>query len=483
MITRHPSSRSCQVPATRRRKALRRAVRTSPALGLLALLAACATQPVPGSSPTLPVAEEAAQYRAHARSYYAPPGPPEDPWGPYIQEASKKFDVPEEWVRAVMQQESGGRLFHNGQFVTSAPGAMGLMQLMPPTYDSLRYAYNLGDDPYDPHDNIMAGTAYIRQMYDVYGSPGFLAAYNAGPGRLEDFLTRNRTLPRETRNYVASIGRRIVGIWPANRSQADMLVASHDSMALAYQPTQSATETGSVRTAWLHKQSPSSVGSQPVQVAEAAADSSTPETPSYGADWHPVSRATPSSATRNDVSSVWAQRMAASGVAAGGASEAPVQVAQAVDASEPVEGAADDAQGSAVTPQVAAAPPAHVIRVAAVTPVAPVANMSGHGHSIHLIPRAMAEPAPLLTRKARAEEPRNWAIQVGAFGSASMAQQATGQAKNRATLSGAKAQVATVQVKKGRLYRARLTNLSHTDAVAACRRLTGCVVVSPDSRS
>ena len=62
-----------------------------------------------------------------------------------------------------------------------------------------------------------------------------------------------------------------------------------------------------------------------------------------------------------------------------------------------------------------------------------------------------------------------------------MAKQATGQARNQATLSGAKAQVAAVQVKKGRLYRARLTNLSHTDAVAACRRLSGCVIVSPDS--
>ena len=476
MTSRRPPFRFCQAFAPGQRKVLRRALRTAPALGLLALLAACAGQPG-GGSPTMPVAEEAEQYRAHARSYYAPPGPADDPWGPYIQEASKKFDVPEEWVRAVMQQESGGRLYHNGQFVTSAPGAMGLMQLMPPTYDALRYAYNLGDDAYDPHDNIMAGTAYIRQMYDVYGSPGFLAAYNAGPGRLEDFLTRNRTLPRETRNYVASIGRRIVGIWPANRSQADMLVASHDSMALAYQPVQSNTATSSVRTAWQRKQTPSAGESEPVQVAEAAAESSATETPSYGADWHPVSHATPASASRTDVSSVWAQRLGASGAAASGASEAPVQVAQAVDASEPVEDAADEAQ-AASTPATVAPAQARVLRVAAVTPVAATPS-----RSFHLVSPAMAEPAPLLTRKARAQEPRNWAIQVGAFNTASMAEQATGQARNHATLSGAKAQVAAVQVKKGRLYRARLTNLSHTDAVAACRRLSGCVLVSPDSRS
>ena len=42
--------------------------------------------------------------------------------------------------------------------------------------------------PTIPHNNILAGTAYMREMYDVYGSPGFLAAYNAGPRRLDDYL-------------------------------------------------------------------------------------------------------------------------------------------------------------------------------------------------------------------------------------------------------------------------------------------------------
>ena len=117
----------------------------------------------------------------------AAPGPADDPWGPYIAEASKRFDVPERWIREVMRQESGGRLFgRNGDLVTSHAGAMGLMQVMPGTYDELRVRYpDLGDDPYDPHNNILAGTAYLREMYDIYGSPGFLAAYNAGPGRVE----------------------------------------------------------------------------------------------------------------------------------------------------------------------------------------------------------------------------------------------------------------------------------------------------------
>ena len=91
---------------------------------------------------------------------------------------------------------------------------MGLMQVMPGTYDELSRRYTLGGDPYEPHDNIMAGTAYIREMYDRYGAPGFLAAYNAGPYRLEDYLGGNGSLPDETVNYVASIAPRLGGNVP-----------------------------------------------------------------------------------------------------------------------------------------------------------------------------------------------------------------------------------------------------------------------------
>ena len=107
--------------------------------------------------------------------------------------------------------ESGGNEYQNGQLITSGAGAMGLMQVMPETYDELQARYNLGDDPFDPHDNILAGAAYLREMYDIYGSPGFLAAYNAGPRRLDDYLSNNRPLPDETRRYVAMIGPNIVG--------------------------------------------------------------------------------------------------------------------------------------------------------------------------------------------------------------------------------------------------------------------------------
>jgi soluble lytic murein transglycosylase-like protein len=190
--------------------------RAAASLSALALLAACASQ-TPG--PSAP--QEAARYVAHARNNYVPPGPPEDPWGPYIREASARFDVPELWIRSIMHVESGGNEYLNGQLITSGAGAMGLMQVMPATYDELRRQYSLGDDPFDPHNNILAGVAYMREMYDIYGSPGFLAAYNAGPNRLDDYLSNNRPLPDETRRYVAMIGPNIVGVYPDHRSPAE----------------------------------------------------------------------------------------------------------------------------------------------------------------------------------------------------------------------------------------------------------------------
>ena len=63
----------------------------------------------------------------------------------------------------------------------SPKGAMGLMQIMPETYAALRARYALGANPYDPRDNILAGAAFLRELHDRYGTPGFLAAYNAGP--------------------------------------------------------------------------------------------------------------------------------------------------------------------------------------------------------------------------------------------------------------------------------------------------------------
>jgi soluble lytic murein transglycosylase-like protein len=79
------------------------------------------------------------------------------------------------------------------------------MQMMPSTYSGIRARYGLGPNPRDPHDNILAGTAYLREMYDRYGAPGFLAAYNAGPIRMDHYLRDGLPLPEGTVRYVASI--------------------------------------------------------------------------------------------------------------------------------------------------------------------------------------------------------------------------------------------------------------------------------------
>ena len=129
-------------------------------------------------------------------------GSPEiEKWAAYISEAARRFGRPEAWVRAVMQAESRG-----AADATSPAGAIGLMQIMPDTYAGLRARYGLGANAYDPHDNIIAGTAYMSEMIELFGVPNFLAAYNAGPARLEDHLRRGRPLPGETQRYLAQFG-------------------------------------------------------------------------------------------------------------------------------------------------------------------------------------------------------------------------------------------------------------------------------------
>lgn len=126
-------------------------------------------------------------------------------WQPLITEASLRFGIPERWIMRVMRAESGGQTILGGKPITSRAGAMGLMQLMPATWRAMRASLGLGSDPHDPHDNVVAGTAYLRLMYDRFGYPGLFAAYNAGPGRYADHLASGRALPGETRAYLATV--------------------------------------------------------------------------------------------------------------------------------------------------------------------------------------------------------------------------------------------------------------------------------------
>lgn len=136
---------------------------------------------------------------------YHPPGAAMNPWGPYIREASQRFSIPQSWIRAIMNQESGGHQYLHGHLIRSVHGAVGLMQIKPATYEILAHRYHLGPDPYNPHDNIMAGSGYIRELYDHFGSPLFVAAYNCGPQCVENYRQHGTPLPDYARAYLAAV--------------------------------------------------------------------------------------------------------------------------------------------------------------------------------------------------------------------------------------------------------------------------------------
>lgn len=161
-------------------------IRNAIALTLLATLAGCAGS---GSS-----------YRTTLNltpgRYYPPPGPPSDPWGPYIREAAGRFSVPQQWIRAVMRQESAG-----AADALSPAGAIGLMQVMPAT--GRRFGIN---NLRDPIENIKAGTRYLAFLMHQFNNNMNLAiaAYNAGEGAV---IKSGYRIPRfrETVAYVPKV--------------------------------------------------------------------------------------------------------------------------------------------------------------------------------------------------------------------------------------------------------------------------------------
>lgn len=176
----------------------------------------------------------------------------------HVRDASLRFGIPESWIWAVMRVESAGRIG-----ATSHAGAMGLMQVMPGTWANLTALHSLGGNAYEPRANIMAGAAYLRQMHDRYGSPGFLAAYNAGPGRYEQYLRGERGLPAETQNYVAKLA---------------PLIGSGVTNAVNASTAADAAPMPSPRPSWTQG-SLFAVRSSETQNADSVAPSATPSTP------------------------------------------------------------------------------------------------------------------------------------------------------------------------------------------------------------
>jgi D-alanyl-D-alanine carboxypeptidase len=392
-----------------------RLVRLIACLVLLAILGAC------GSSHTH---RSTAHY--NPSRYYPPPGPPSDPWGPYIHEASGRFGVPENWIRSVMRQESGGQ-----EDVISSAGAMGLMQVMPDTYDGLRARYNLGDDPFNPHNNILAGTAYLREMYDRFGSPGFLAAYNAGPNRLDQYLSNGAPLPTETVNYVASVA-------PLLGSDSPM------SGPLAVYG-RGATVT---RVAYR----PLSAGCDP----DAAYDPGRPCTPFGPAHAAASVEATPYAVARAPYISEGCDPDAAYDPTR------PCQPpARASVSEQPIE------------------PPTRLTFVQPTTLAQQPTRYAIEGRPIQ---ERMAQPVAFSPVSSQGR----WMIQVGAFATLSMAEAAAKAAQSAAPdlLQTTKIELpATAPLGTQVAFRARLSGLSQAAAVEACSRLarrgSACITVPP----
>lgn len=121
-----------------------------------------------------------------------------DQWRGRVAELAAKYDISPTLLEAVVWQESRWRTG-----AVSSAGARGLTQLMPGT------ARQMGVNPNDPHANLEGGARYLRMQLDAFGGDveKALAAYNAGPGRVQAAGGIPRI--RETQNYVASIMARL----------------------------------------------------------------------------------------------------------------------------------------------------------------------------------------------------------------------------------------------------------------------------------
>lgn len=469
-------------------------------VAIVGLMAGCA------SRPQFSAQQESSTYLSRAHGNYRPPGPRSDPWGPYIREAAAKYDVPEKWIREVMRQESGGHLYsRDGDLITSGAGAMGLMQVMPATYDDLRSRYSeLGEDPYDPHNNIRAGAAYLREMYDIYGSPGFLAAYNAGPGRLDDYLTRDRSLPAETRRYVASIGPRIAGYEPRRPSPGALYARNAVPLDIPSSPSVPQYDTQFASTVPVPEQPAGPIRlNPPVQVAEAPRPfiklnppAWTPPEPvavAQAEPSRPYSEPEPSRIRLADASApapaYYGEERSRSVLGAARRFEAPVARELPIPEPPPLPPArasefARRGSGANRPIEVAEFPEPPRPRSQRAMAAAELVALGPQPHSFGLFSSAHAAPmhaVPVITSKSGA-----WAVQVGAFANERVARSATAAAREHASgvLGRAHAVVASVRQHGGTLYRARLGGLSHEAAAQACERLsrarTSCMVVSPE---
>ncbi len=434
------------------------ALRLSGAIASLALLSACAG----ASHGPVATGYSTDYYLSHAASSYSPPGPRDDPWGPYINIAAARFDVPAPWIRQVMRAESGGHEYLGGQLTVSAAGAMGLMQLEPETYQEMAARYGLGADPFNPYNNIMAGTAYIHEMYQVYGCPGFLAAYDAGPGRLDRYMNYHTRLPDETINYVAMIAPRIQGYYPNHRSDADEL-------ALNTEPASEAP--GLLPPGYIPEAPGPQAPDNPIAPVQVAALTPPAEPEASVLESAPVTTA----------------------LVAAPIAPAPQPVSAPVSAPPPPV-FQPHPSFSIIPAAMADTPPVRHTDMDDAPDnhfdAAPIEHLGGTPmERVGGTPLEHVGETPLEHVGGTPMEHIGWAIQVGAYDTSANARAALGIAELSAMRMLIQAHPTVVSVHAaGRLwYRARFVGLPHDAAIDACSRLsggpTGCVVLSPAAQS
>jgi hypothetical protein len=374
-----------------------------------------------------------------------------------------------------MQQESGGE-----QQATSPVGAMGLMQVMPATYEELRVRHRLGDDPYDPHNSILAGTAYIREMYDRFGAPGFLAAYNAGPDRVDSYLAGRAVLPDETVNYLAAITPNLGA--DVRRSGPFAVASARSGRAPRYAPTVASLAAGCDLNAAYNPNHPCTT------LLQAAAQPASTQ-PAYTQPAYTQQAYAPEAVVRQvgvggcDLDAAYdpshpctSSAQSASAQSAAVSSSASVQRAPTTGVQ--LASAADCDPNAAFNP----ARPCHTAAVASAVVLPPPRARAASAGS-----HQPAAPSPRALPGRSAEPAGGWAIQVGAFASPGLARSVAEGARAQAPdqlRSAALALQPTAPFGSKVLYRARLAHLSASAASSACARLNHrqlpCVVVPPN---
>lgn len=118
----------------------------------------------------------------------------------HAPEAARRSGLSVDIILGVMHAESRGR-----PRAISPKGAMGCMQIMPPTWAYLTRRYRLGRDPWDARMNMIGGALYLAELVRQFGLPGAYSAYNAGPGRYQRHVRDGVPLPAETVAYVAAL--------------------------------------------------------------------------------------------------------------------------------------------------------------------------------------------------------------------------------------------------------------------------------------